>query len=208
MTIELNPQGLARYKPLFNNPIYYFHSLQYVGGDFYRAVLGYETIWDRDYENDLIVSLDKLLTQLNETGEYYFEDVRTIRKHYIQASKWYRGIKPSNPFARRVQRIHHLPSGLEGLARINLVDKPHHVDLEFEDGQIFTISFMRYLTYKEKFFRSKRHEKRTKQNRTDAKDGKRREATKAKGSCRTFTFKGHYVELPRLQQRFGRPTSM
>lgn len=129
------------------NRLYYANSTQYMGGSFYRAVLGYETIWDREYESQLVKSLDYHLSLLKKRKTYYFEELVFKRQTSIKGFQWERGVKPV------ISRLD-LPALEEknvaqyttALARINRVDSPAHVDVDFSDGSTWTFSIARWQT--------------------------------------------------------------
>lgn len=179
MSIELNPQGVARYKDLANNPIYYFHALQYTNGELYRAIFGYEKIWDKDYEDKLMLILDYVLNRYDERNEYYFENVTSEISLSLKGLVWKNGVKPKVYFGMKWPV--RIPRGFKIMARVNKLDAPFHVDLEFEDGRILTIPYLTYKNLKDRrYLRSKRDEN----ARAKSKQSKSNGASQTKGQCR------------------------
>lgn len=210
MSIELNPQGLARYEHLFNHPIYYYHALQYMKGSFFRAVLGYETIWDKDYENSLVRQLDHTLHFHMERKEYFFESIIFTKQTKVFGTLWVRGVKTG--FEMLHQKRKDIAIGQRALARINLLDKPNHVDLDFDDGSVWTIPYVRYLRYKQERYAKVNHANPTKpqseQTSTHPKDAK----PNAFRSPQSFSEEISSRDLPAnvfsLQKRQRRPSPL
>lgn len=211
IAVELHPQGIVRYKPLYENPIYYFYAFQFRGGDFYRAVLGYETIWDEEFEDKLVSDLDNHLSKLRDLKLYYFEDIEILGDRTLIGLVWKRGVKPRVNFRMRGRM--EVLSGTRALARINLADRPHHVDVQFEDGQIITMILMDYLTSRKRWithtkkespYAKQQQSNKPKQDRTDASNGQCRETSKVKstGSKESVTKMAGAVH--RVWKRFGR----
>lgn len=143
MALEQDAEGLAKYRNLADNPLYYDNAIQYCGGEFYRAVLGYEVLWDRKVERSLVMTLDYLLTSLKETGAYRLDDVKVQASTKIYGIQWQNGVAPQM-LNFDLLWPYRLKAGENLLARVNLVDKPNHVDLERSTGEVFTIPFIRY----------------------------------------------------------------
>jgi hypothetical protein len=120
MSIELHPQGLARYEHLFKHPIYYYSAFQYMRGSLYRAVLGYETIWDKEYENSLIRQLDHVLHYHMEKQDYYLEDVKFIINADVFGCPWKRGVARKFSFTEQHRKF--INAGQRAVCRINLLD--------------------------------------------------------------------------------------
>lgn len=139
------PDVLAKIQ---DNPIYYYYALQYRAGSLYRAVLGYEEVWNREAETKLVRGLDIYLGQLQERTLYYFEDIVTNRRFYCKGLAWRRGVKPPLRFLLKNLSTIWYPEGTAITARINLEDAPNHVDLEFPDGRVMSVSYMNYLNWK------------------------------------------------------------
>jgi len=198
MSIELHPQGVVRYLHLNSNPIYYYYAFQFTYGDFYRAIFGYEHLWDEAYETQLIVKLDELLSYLHDRKLYYFEDLKCLRKVKIYGLEWKRGIKPITNFLATKPR--HISRGERILARINLLDKPHHVDLEFENGDVMTVSFMRFLRWKQKNLRSL-NETSTGKTSNASKDAPSGTPPEIKGFGGEFSTERPNPQLPSLPKR-------
>jgi hypothetical protein len=159
MAIELNPQGMKRYMHLVSNPVYYFHAFQFTGGMFYRAWLGYERIWDLAYEETLMKALDAFLNYVAKRREYFLEQIEVRREFKMFGIKWKRGIKPTN-YQLADARPVWIEKGRTALARVNLLDTPRHVDIQFDDSdEIYTVSFTRYQNYKLTDIRSLRNAK-------------------------------------------------
>lgn len=171
IAVELHTQGVNYYAKLFENPIYYFNAFQFIGGNLYRAILGYGEMWDQDFEGKLINSLDYYLDRVADTFEYYFEQIEFLWKTKLTGIKWRRGIKPKK-LDLRLRHPKLAERGTRGLARINLLDKPNHVDIEFYGtGEVYTLSYLQYLRLRDnKRVKVKRYEKATgsKANRSGA----------------------------------------
>lgn len=154
MAIELDGTGLGKYRHLANNQIYYYNVLQHMGGDFYRRVLGYEVLWDLQVERKMMLCLDYYMLKKSESREYYLEELKVNKTTRIHGIRWPRGIAPqTNRFD--LQWPFDLKEGESITARINLLDKPHHVDLERSNGEVFTIQYLRYKNYLIDIFRRK-----------------------------------------------------
>lgn len=208
MSIELHSQGIARYAPLASNPIYYFHAIQYTNGDFYRAILGYENVWDKDYETALVKSLDYILHYHDKRHEYYFEELVFNTETFLYGIPWRRGIKPALDFRATASR--RMERGSRAFARINLLDNPHHVDIEFEDGSVMTVAYLRYLIWKKKHIRSlnENSSSRSKQNGPSSKNGQRGKAGEAE-SVSSFIASGTLPDnVLDMRKRFGRAKSL
>lgn len=161
IAIELDRAGLGKYKRLATNQIYWMNALQYCGGEFYRKALGYEVLWDRLVERRMMLCLDFYMTKQREAGLYYGEEIKVIKKTRIHGVLWRRGIAPQTP-SFGLQWAFDLEVGESLTARINLLDKPYHVDIERGNGEVFTIQFARYKNYLIDIFRRKpRYERRT-----------------------------------------------
>lgn len=151
---------------LANNPLYYINAIQFTNGELYRAVLGYELLWDRKTERDLMLCLDYILTlHLNEET-YYFEELTVTTETRIHGVKWPRGIAP-RVLAFETQWPYELKTGEKLLARVNCLDKPNHVDVErVSTGEVFTLQLVKYLRYREKLMKGNRdYEERRKRRR-------------------------------------------
>ncbi len=146
MAIELDGAGLGRYRDLADNPIYYYNAIQYAGGGFYRAALGYEVIWDRKAEGVLDLCLDYVLTKVDRDNAYYLDELEIAKDVQLHGVIWPRGVAPQN-LSFAIQWPLDLTAGEKLTVRVNLLDKPHHVDLERSNGEVFTISFLRYQNY-------------------------------------------------------------
>lgn len=145
MTVELARNGLSIHRELVSNPIYYREALQYNGGGFYRAVLGFETLWDLKIEQDLNLSLDYFLTAHREKGLYYLSELTATKDFTLNGWKWFRGIPPDPAiFKTGMLWPMEVEEGDLFTARVNLLDHPFRVDIEKADGQITTIPYMRY----------------------------------------------------------------
>jgi hypothetical protein len=212
MSIELHPQGVARYKHLVDNPIYYFYSFQYVNGDLYRAIFGYEVMWDKEYEDKLVLSLDYLLYRHSERREYYIEEIQFISWVKLRGFIWRDGVKPKLTRGISFQARPIVKRGTRATARVNLLDKPNHVDIHFYDDQIISVSLMDYLNWKRTSIRSLTDEnyRQTQPKPTDSK-------TEARESKETPSFKKFSSEVPHRQlptnvldmrERFRRSTAM
>lgn len=146
-TIEVDPRRkLGRYVSLAENPIYYYGALQYCGGSFYRAALGYETLWDVETEAKLMLCLDYLMSKHELAGHYYIEEIKCNGTMTMHGLPWKRGIMPEH-FQFHLLYPFKLNWGESITARVNLLDKPNHVDLERANGEVFSITLMRYLDY-------------------------------------------------------------
>lgn len=158
-TIELDKDGLGRYQQLTNNPIYYENILKFCGGDLYRAALGYEKMWDRKTERKLMLCLDYFLTDLRDREQYYLEELTVTKPLKLHGVKWFRGIAPQD-LTFDLQWVYELKPGESITARINLLDKPFHVDIEQSDGSIHTIPYLKYRKYLFSHLKPKRKETR------------------------------------------------
>jgi len=148
IAVEQDPAGLGKYKRLRTNPIYYENSLKYCGGSLYRAALGYDIIWNKQNEEDMISALDFLLTSYRFKETYFTEEIRATQPVKLHGVKWNRGVPPKD-FSFRTQWPITIFSG-EGLtARINALDKPHRVDIERVNGEVFSISLIKYLRFQD-----------------------------------------------------------
>jgi hypothetical protein len=208
MSLELNPQGVKRYMHLFNHPIYYLYALQFLGGNLFRAILGYENLWDLPLEEKLVHDLDKHLCDLAEKELYYLEEIEFKETSKFFGTRWPKGVKRPVIFTK--QKWKRVERGCRALARVNLIDKPNHVDIEFSNGEVWSIYLMHYLNLKKYRVRSLDHadKPKPKQNGNDEKNGERGEAPKAKSACRLVAVKAVDVKLPRLRQRFRRSHSL
>jgi len=214
MTIELHPQGLARYRELANNPIYYYHAIQYTNGELYRAIFGYENFWDKKLEDNFMLSLDFFLSRLTEKRDYYFEDLEVFRSFRLEGIPWPSGVKPKHlNFAQR--HAAYIPRGMRVLARVNLIDKPNHVDLDFEDGRVFSVSFMIYLRWKERQHLRKiksenptRRQTQSEPDRTSQTKSQRREVSSAHYTSRENTSQKTTPQLHHLREAFRRQATL
>lgn len=207
ISVELNPQD--HYKHLYNHPIYYYHAFQYTRGGFYRAVFGYEKLWDKDYEESLTLALDYILTNHLNRREYYFEEITTERTFTLYGWRWDRGIKPKRiDFDYEWATL--LPAQCRATARINLLDQPSHVDIEFhESGEIYSVSYMRYLTWKKQnFIRSLTYAPRAKPDRSSASHDKCPKAAGLERPGRKDAFKAIHASVPSMRQRFRRSATL
>ena len=160
MAIEQDRAGLGKYVRLTDNPLYYYNALQYTGGSLYRASLGYEIFWDKQVEAQLMLCLDYLLTDYRDKQLYYIEEFTALTDLNQHGIKWHRGLAPQTlnfdmmwPFE--------IKKGERYTARVNLLDKPNHVDLELPNGEIYTLQFLRYQRLLTKFRRRGSYVKRT-----------------------------------------------
>ena len=149
MAIETDRAGVGKYFNRYrDNAIYYENSLKYLGGELYRAILGYDLVWDKKTERNLMLCLDYLMTRYQERDEYYFEELIVTKEVMIHGVTWHRGIAPKK-LAFELQWPHQLKPGQRITARVNCLDKPNHVDLELPDGTVFTLQLIKYLRYRE-----------------------------------------------------------
>jgi len=146
IALELDKAGLGKYRRLKDNPIYYYNALTHLGGSLYRAALGYEAVWDRRAEQNLVLCLDYLLAKYREEDSYYLEEISVKGPIRLYGLIWPRGIAPKT-YAFDLQWPFELKDGENLQVRVNLLDKPNHVDLERENGEVFSIQFMRYQNY-------------------------------------------------------------
>lgn len=151
MEIEQNahlPKIFTAYARYYHdNPIYYQNAFQFLGGGFYRRILGYENLWDRDYEGRMNKALDYVLTDLEKRRSYYLEDLVVNRDAAIHGIKWVRGLAPRK-LEFNTQWIYELKANERLTVRVNLLDKPNHVDIERENGEVFSVQYLRYQNYK------------------------------------------------------------
>ena len=148
IAVEQDPAGLGKYKRLRTNPLYYENSLKYCGGSLYRAALGYDLIWNKQNEEDMISALDFLLASYRYKETYFTEEIRATQPVKLHGVKWSRGVPPKD-FSFDTQWPITIFSG-EGLtARINAIDKPHRVDIERVNGEVFSISLIKYLRFQD-----------------------------------------------------------
>lgn len=111
-------------------------------------MLGYGDVWDKPFEEKLVKSLDFYLDWLNERSEYYFEQLEFVHRTRLHGIAWHRGVKPKR-IDLRLRHPKLVEAGTRALARINLLDKPNHVDVEFfGTGEVFTISYIQYLRWR------------------------------------------------------------
>lgn len=167
MSVELDRDQLLKYRELANNPIYYYNAIQYTAGSFYRAVLGYEILWDKRKEAELMLCLDYYLTHLSDEGSYYGETLKTTRDVMVWGIPWTRAVAPRNLSSFKLEWPFELQRGEVLQTRINLLDKPYHVDVERPSGEVFTISYPRYQNFKDqhcKLIRGRRKNDRQKQS--------------------------------------------
>lgn len=143
MAIEQDRSGLGKYSRLSDNPLYYKNALQYCGGSIYRAALGYETLWDRAKENQLRLCLDYLLVRHSNLKEYYLTTATATRDALLYGIRWHRGLAPRK-LKFDLQWPFNVKSGELLTVRVNLLDKPFHVDIEQSDGAVHTILYTRY----------------------------------------------------------------
>lgn len=198
ITVELHAQGVKRYLALVENPLYYLNAFQYTNGELYRAILGYETIWDKEVEDSLMTQLDFFLNRVAKRREYFLEEIVFDRTAEIRGLLWKRGIKPKITFRVGLpQQEALIPSGSYALARTNLLDKPRHVDIEFDDGTIFTVPLIHYLELKKKHIRSLDHEK-----------SNNRSADKVKGTGGEIASKDYPPNVLDLRGRLKRRDQM
>ncbi len=154
MSVELDESGLGRYRDLSLNPIYYYNAITFCGSSFYRKALGYEVIWDKKAEATLVNCLDYLLHKYEEDGDYYFEELKVKQDTRMHGEVWPRGLPPKTlTFAQ--QWPFELKRGETLTARINLLDKPYHVDLERSTGEVFSIHYPRYAIFRNKLCKVK-----------------------------------------------------
>lgn len=146
MALEQDAEGLFKYKTLADNPIYYQNAIQYCGGELYRTILGYELIWDQNAERTLMLCLDFFCADLENRGLYWLEEIKVIKTQKIHGVSWPRGIAPQE-LRFDLMWAYGLKEGESLTARVNLVDKPNHVDLERASGEVFTIPYIRYENY-------------------------------------------------------------
>lgn len=155
IAIELDREGLGKYREYAENPIYYRNCLQYMGGELYRAILGYETIWDKQAEADLMLALDYVLTDFRERELYYIEEMEIVRDFKMHGIKWVKSVPPKE-LDFNLQWPFDLKRGEKVTVRVNLLDRPNHVDIERGNGEVFTIQFLRYEKFKERCKRDER----------------------------------------------------
>lgn len=150
MSAEQDRSGLGKYARYSENSIYYYNSLQFCGSGLYRAALGYEIIWDKKAEANLMLCLDYLLTDYRDKQQYYFEELSSKQHQKLWGIKWHRGIMPKS-FNFDLQWPFEIKKGERITARINLLDKPNHVDLELPNGEVFTLQYIRYQRIRHQF---------------------------------------------------------
>jgi hypothetical protein len=208
MIVELSPQR-GHYNHLINNPIYYFHAFQYTHGELYRAVLGYEKIWDHKLEKDLMMALDFMMCKWASDKKYYLEEIVINRKTYIEGVKWFRGIKPT-PLNLQLRYRFKKARNCRALARINTLDQPFHVDLEFANGDIFTMPYISYITLKlNKKIRSLDHANDTSRKTESHAENDGHSAVKRLESLgREIAIKAIHGQLSGLRQRVRRKSTL
>lgn len=207
MSMEQDPSGLGKYARFKDHFIYYQNALNYCGGELYRAVLGYENLWDRKAERQLMLCLDFYLQQQVDKRKYYLEETTVKQSLLIHGVKWPRQIPPKT-LNFDLQWPFQLQEGEALISRINLLDKPYHVDIERSNGEIFTVPFTRYqnLVDNGMFKRKPRKENYEKRSRSAT---TRTATPKAKGlslvgqPSKVHPFKEIPQKLLHLRKRFG-----
>lgn len=213
ITIEFHPQGMARYRYLYGNPLYYQHVFRFKGGSLYRSFLGYDTLWDKEAEAELVKSLHSYLSLAEERGIYYLEEMRVTYRFRFHGLLWRRGVKPRLNFRRGNHfECRRLNKGAVIFVRVNLMDTPRHVDIELADGTVLSCSLTRYLQWRNNLERTSKYEnkRRSKKAGNDEKDGKSGEA-KGSESHGPFTAVSHQplaAQLHSLRKTFRRPTTL
>ncbi len=208
--IELHPQGPKRYMHLIDNPIYYFYGFNYVGGSFYRALFGYEALWDEDLENSHVDHLDAFLKRSAQQRDYYLEEISFAYRTKVWGISWPRRVKPVTNFNFRALQKKLVQRGERALARINCLDAPFHVDIEFSDGEIFSVSYQRYENWKNREqIRSLDHAStQPGKNSPNEKNGKFGKASKVKNFSCQNSLNPMASQLPPLRQRLRRSYSV
>lgn len=157
---------LAKYaKKHALNPIYFQNSFIYLGGGLYRRILGYDVLWDKEAEAKLQKALDFYLTRVDTDGSYYFEKLEVTADFKLFGIRWHREVCPQ-AFKFDLQWPFEMKTGEKLLARVNLLDKPNHVDIEREDGTVFSIQLLTYLNQLSKHFKRKGPARETKSKKT------------------------------------------
>lgn len=159
-------------------------------------MLGYGDVWDKPFEEKLVMSLDFYLDWLSERSEYYFEQLEFLHRTRVHGISWHRGIKPKR-IDLRLRHPKLVEPGTRALARINLLDKPNHVDVEFfGTGEVFTISYIQYLRWRNG------KKLKVKENAKTSRQAKPRTATSSsERSGREESSKALVIKLPGLCPR-------
>lgn len=160
MAIELDKTGLARYKKLAENPLYYQNAFNYCGGSLFRAILGYEQVWDKAFEERLMLCLDYLLTDFEDIGRYFMLELTAASDLVVYGLCWPRSVCPQT-FKFDVQWPYELQKGEKLVCRVNMLDWPYRADFERANGEVFSIPYRRFYSnlLNRKFLRSERDKK-------------------------------------------------
>lgn len=207
MSIELDRVNLARYRHLSDNPVYFYNCLTFCGGSLYRAILGYEVLWDRRKEEELMLCLDYFLTTQQDRNLYYTEELKVTRDFRTHGVAWPRGIAPRT-LRFDLQWAYEIKAGESLTARINMLDKPYHVDIERGNGEVFSLQLPRYHQLLERFCKPKGNRNETDRNKRRANQTSKGFKGSGLSLVRGFSNKESPFEVPRkvfnLRQRIRR----
>lgn len=125
---------------------------------FYRAVIGYDALWDKDLDKVLTDSLGWYLINLMEDERYYFKRLKLAEKEtevIMPGVPWLSEIKPGIKEDCYTANIKFRPKD-RIIARFNLLDWPNHVDLELEGHpgertSVSTVSFKTWQAHQHRF---------------------------------------------------------
>lgn len=149
MGVELDTAGVGKYVRLYaDNAIYYENCFKYMGGGLYRVALGYDLIWDKEREALWMKKLDHHICQLEDLKSYYLEDLIVGHKTTISGFQWPRECPPKAN--NKLQQVFRVKQGERVLARVNLIDKPNHVDIELSNGKVYRLPWLKYNHLKQK----------------------------------------------------------
>lgn len=206
MIVELSPQR-GHYNHLIENPLYYFNAFQYTHGELYRAIFGYEQLWDKNYEKDLMMALDFMMCFWAKKRDYYIEEIFIDRRVYLEALPWLRGVKPRS--LNLMQRKRFKVNCNRATARVNALDRPFHVDVQLYTGEIFTVPYAIYMNLKgRRMIRSLDHENPSREAKGHAKNDANPTAQRLESLGRIVALKAVHDRLPNLRQRLRRQGSL
>ena len=138
ITVPLHKLSFTAHAKLMTNKLYWDNWGQFLDLDgeasLYRAVLGYDEWYDKSRNLEETEKLDYYLNRLSANGNYALKGFKVRLETVLQGVHWKDGVKPGlNRIYGQTRNTEAIKfkKGDKLLARINLLDKPEHVDLEW-----------------------------------------------------------------------------
>ena len=131
-------------RPKISNPLYYYNHCQYLNSGFFRAVLGLETVWDKEKEAKLNKELDYVLSRAEKRLEHELAVYEIINPVTVAGVLWLGGIFPEDSlkgFSPRTSATGVMKLKAKERVTVRKLDDDewYRVDVENSSGRVLTI---------------------------------------------------------------------